>query len=484
VPLNLFGGAGSITPAMLDWIQFTEHDKSHQHLYDFTGNISGTVADLPAGPLDVAVGVEHRHQSAAFTPDPIVSAGLGADIPALPASGHYNVNEVYGELRVPVLKDVPGAYSLEANGAARYSHYSTVGGKATYTVNGLWKPVRDVLFRGAYSTGFRAPTIGELKGQRSRYDLPLVDPCTSDVSGLFQTNPTVKANCIANGVPADGSYAEEPGQLPVLTRGNPNLKPETSKSLNLGAVYSPRLAPNGFASAFSIEGDYHDIKVKKAISALDPSVTLTNCAVHGDPASCALVKRTAKGFVNEIDATLENLASIHVRTFDVSLSYRSPLTGIGKFGLTANGSWLLKYKVVQQNAGIGQFVIDRRGTERGSPDQAYPKFKGNTTLDWTLGNLNASVTGRYIQHVTEFSLTDLGGIAGKRTNVLGSRFYVDAQVNYTLPILDHGVTLTVGGNNLTDRDPPGCFTCSINNFDPTTYDVPGQFFYGRISYKM
>ena len=193
-----------------------------------------------------------------------------------------------------------------------------------------------------------------------------------------------------------GPYAEPPGQLPVITQGNPNLKPETSKSVNLGAVYSPSLAPNGFASALSIEADYHDIKVNNAISSLDPSVTLTNCAVAGDPASCALVKRTRKGFVNEIDATLQNLASIHVRTFDASLSYRSPLTGIGKFGLTANASWLLKYVVVQQNGGIGQFVIDRRGTERGSPDQAYPKFKGNTTLDWTLGSLNASVTGRYI----------------------------------------------------------------------------------------
>ena len=201
MPLNLFGGAGSITQAMLDFIGFTEHDKSQQHLYDFTGNISGTVADLPAGPLDIAVGVEHRHQSASFTPDPIVAAGLGADIPAVPASGRFNVNEIYGEVRIPILKDVPAVYSLEANGAARYSHYSTVGGKATYTINGLWKPVHDVLFRGAYSTGFRAPTIGELNGGRSRYDLPLVDPCTSDVTGLFTTDANVRANCIANGVP-------------------------------------------------------------------------------------------------------------------------------------------------------------------------------------------------------------------------------------------------------------------------------------------
>jgi iron complex outermembrane receptor protein len=480
VPLNLFGGAGSITQAMLDWIGFTEHDKSNQHLYDFTGNISGTVADLPAGPLEIAVGVEHRHQSASFTPDPIVSAGLGADIPSHPASGHYNVNEIYGEVRVPILKDAPLFYSLEANGAARYSHYSTVGGKATYTVNGLWKPVHDLLFRAAYSTGFRAPTIGELKGGRSRYDLPLVDPCTSDVTGLFQTDPTVQANCIANGVPADGSYAEEPGQLPVITQGNPNLKAETSKSINLGAVYSPSWAHNtDFASAFSVEADYHDIKVNKAISALDPGVTLTNCAIHGDPASCALVKRTLKGFVNEIDATLQNLASIHVRTFDANLSYHSPPSSVGKFGLTANGSWLLEYKVVQQNGAIGVFVIDRKGTERGSPDQAYPKFKGNATLDWSLGSIGASVTGRYIHSVHEVDL-----VTGDPANLLGSRFYVDAQINWTPPILDHRIMLTVGGNNLTDKDPPGCFSCSINNYDPTTYDVPGQFFYGRITYKM
>ena len=84
-------------------------------------------------------------------------------------------------------------------------------------------------------------------------------------------------------------------------------------------------------------------------------------------------------------------------------------------------------------------MIDRRGTERGSPDQAYPKFKANTTLDWTLGSFNASVTGRYIQHVTESGSTPFGGITGNLTNVLGSRFYVDAQVNWSPPILDHSL---------------------------------------------
>jgi iron complex outermembrane receptor protein len=469
VPLNLFGGAGSITPAMLNWIGFTEHDKSDQHLWDNSVNVTGPLFDLPAGPLEIALGYEHRYQSASFTPDPIVSAGLGADIPAQPAHGHYNVNEVYGEMRVPILKDVPGFYSLEANGAVRHSHYSTSGGSTTYTINGLWKPIHDLLLRGAYSTGFRAPTLGELFGGRSRFDLPVTDPCTSDPSGQFQTNPTVRANCIAHGVPASGSYAEPPGQLPVITQGNRNLKPETSKSLNIGAVYAHSFAAN----AFSIEGDYHDIKIKNAISALDPNLTLINCAFQGT--GCNLIVRTANGFVNEIDGTLQNLDSIHTRSIDASLSYRSPPTQIGRIGLTANGSWLLKYVLVESN---GFVVIDRRGTERGSPDQAYPKFKGNATLDWALGDFAASVTGRYIQSVSEINPNT--GLP----NILGSRFYVDAQLNWTPAVMDHRITLTVGGNNLTDRDPPGCFTCSINNYDPTSYDVPGQFYYGRISYKM
>jgi iron complex outermembrane receptor protein len=470
VPLNLFGGEGSITQAMLDWIAFTEHDSSNQHLWDYTANLSGPLFDLPAGPLEVAFGAEHRYQSARFTPDPIVSAGLGADIPAQPAKGHYNVNELYGEVRIPVLKGVPGAYSLEANGAVRYSHYSTSGGSTTYTLNGLWKPIHDLLFRASYSTGFRAPTLGELFGGRSRFDLPVTDPCTSDPSGQFQTNATVRANCIANGVPASGSYAEPPGQLPVITQGNAALKPEKSKSLNFGGVLAHNWASSG---SFSIEADYHDIKIKNAISALDPNLTLINCAFQGT--GCNLVIRTANGFVNEIDGTLQNLDSIHTRSIDSTLSYHTPTGPMGRFGVTANGSWLLKYILVESG---GFLTIDRRGTERGSPDQAYPKFKGNVTLDWSLADWGASVTGRYIHSVSE-----INPITGS-PNILASRFYIDAQLNWTPPVLDRRLQLTVGGNNLTDKDPPACFTCSLNNFDPTTYDVPGQFFYGRISYKM
>lgn len=475
VPLNLFGGAGSITPAMLAFIAFTERDKSQQHLYDYTANLSGDIIDLPAGPVGFAVGYEHRIQSASFDPDPIVAAGLGADIPAQPAAGRYNVDEIYGELRIPLLKDKPFFHSLEVNGAVRHSSYSISGSSTTYTGTGLWKPVEDLLLRGSYSTGFRAPSLGELFGGRSRFDLPVTDPCSNIAGSPWQTSATVRTNCIANGVPANGSYAEDPGQLPVITQGNLSLKPEKSRNLLFGAVYAPAWARNGgFAKSFSIEANYYDIRVKKAIGAVDPNLTLNNCALLGDAASCGLVVRTSNGFINEIDGTLQNLDSIRTKGLDVTLNYLTPDTGIGTFGLTANATWLLKYVLSASN---GFVVLDRKGTERGSPDQAFPKFKGNATVNWSIGDFAAAFTGRYIDSVVE-----QGGPTG--TNKLDSRFYGDIQLTFTPSFLDQRFAITAGVNNVFNQDPPACFSCSLNNFDPTTYDVPGQFGYLRVSYKM
>ena len=432
------------------------------------------IFDLPAGPLAVAIGYEHRLQSASFTPDPIVAAGLGADIPAQPASGKYHVDVVFGEVRIPIVKEKPGFYSLEANGAIRHSRYSTSGSSTTYTATGLYKPIQDLLLRGSYATGFRAPSLGELFGGRSRFDLPVNDPCSNIAGSPYQSSAAVRANCTANGVPASGSYAEDPGQVPVITQGNRSLKPETSKSLLLGTVYSPAWARNSFASAFSIELNYYDIKVSKAIAALDANLALNNCALLGDAASCARIIRTGNGFVNEIDGTLQNLDSIKTKGIDLIATYRSRRGPAGTFGLHANASWLLKYVLSASN---GFVVLNRRGTERGSPDQAFPKFKGNATADWTLGDFGASVTGRYIAKVTE--------LKGDGTpHDLGSRFYTDLQLNYTPSVLDRRFALTAGVNNVFDKDPPGCFSCSVNNFDPTTYDVPGQFGYLRVSYKM
>ena len=473
VPLNIFGGMGSITPAMLGFIAFDERARSDQHLQDYSANLSGDLFDLPGGAVGIAVGYEHRYQRGSFTPDPIIQAGLGADIPAQAASGSYNSDEVYGEIRVPLLNDTPFFQQLEFDGAVRYSDYSTGFTNTSLTGTALWKPIRDLLLRGSYAEGFRAPALGELYGAQSRADAPIDDPCTNVAGSPYQTNATVRANCTADGVPASGSYMEpNGGQLPTLTGGNAALSPETSETWLFGAVYSPEWARGGFASALSLEVNYYDIKVDGAIAAINPQVTLTRCAFLADPAACANTTRTASGFVQSIQGLLQNIGQISTRGIDATFTFRSRETGAGIFGLSLNANFLEEYEETFPTAG-GVATIDYRATTRGFPDQSYPKFKSTGVLTWALGGFDASVTGRYIDSVVESD-----------GHVLDDKFYTDFQIGFSPSFMDSAFRLSAGVLNVFDTDPPPCNTCTGPNYDPTTYDIPGQFGYVRLTYRM
>ena len=218
VPFNFFGGAGSITQAMIDYVGFVQHDSSSQRNWDFTANLSGKLFELPGGPLGIAAGIEYRKLTGRFDPDPVVAAGFSSDIPAQPTppSG-YNVKEAYAELNAPILANDPDAELLEINAAARISDYSTFGSTTTFKGGVNWKPIKALRLRGSYAEGFRAPQIGELFGTPSRFDQSISDPCSNDSTAprTFLNDATVKANCIAAGVPANGSYAQANPQISV-----------------------------------------------------------------------------------------------------------------------------------------------------------------------------------------------------------------------------------------------------------------------------
>ncbi|RZM11825.1 MAG: TonB-dependent receptor [Sphingomonas sp.] len=473
VPLNVFGGVGTITPEMLGFIGFDERSRSSQTLNDYTANLSGELFDLPGGPVGIAIGYEHRFQRGSFDPDPIIQAGLGADIPAQAARGQFNVDEIYGEIRLPILKDVPFFSSLELNGAVRHSDYSTFGGNTTLTGGALWKPVSDLLLRGSYAESVRAPSIGELFGAQSRFDQSLADPCSNVAGSPYRASATVRTNCTADGVPASGSYAEPAGQLPVLTGGNTALQPEKSRTLLFGTVYSPRWARGGFLNALSLEFNYYDVKVRDAIAGIPADVLLNRCAFNADALSCAATTRTANGFVSAISGLLLNTGGIRTRGIDGTFNVRTSQTGAGVFGLSVIGNYLLRYQETVP-ATNGSTTTRYTGFERGSPDQAYPRFKGLATIDWAVGPVTASFTGRFIDNVVEI----------QNGTELKERLYGDVQFVFRPSFMEQRLALTLGINNVFDKDPPACFSCSLNNYDPTTYDVPGRFGYVRLSYGL
>ena len=169
VPFNLFGGqgpngTGSFTQDMLDFVTYTQRDFSEQTLKNYAFNIGGDLVDLPAGALGFAAGAEYRDHKGSFRPDPIAARGETAGIPSGGTAGAFDVTEFYGEVNVPLLDGAPAADYLEVNLAVRASDYSTFGSESTYKASGLWRVVPDFSARASFSTGFRAPGIGELFG--------------------------------------------------------------------------------------------------------------------------------------------------------------------------------------------------------------------------------------------------------------------------------------------------------------------------------
>jgi iron complex outermembrane recepter protein len=471
VPFNIFGGAGSITQGMMDYVTFIQNDKSEQSLWDFSANVSGEILDLPGGPLGLATGLEYRKLAGSFDPDSVVSAGFSSDIPAQATKGDYNVKEAYAELNAPLFSGVPGIELLELNGAVRFSDYSTSGSTTTFKGGVNWKPFKDLRFRGSYAEGFRAPTIGELFGTQSRFDQTISDPCSNDSTAAqnFNNNTTVMNNCIAAGVPADGSYAQANPQISVIVGGNEALVPETSKSWVFGGVYSPSFLPRS-----SIEVNHYNIKIDGAIQTVAADVTLTNCVVNDDPAACALLTRAGNGQLTQISGFLVNIAGVETKGWDVNLRFQTEQTSVGRFGFTWNNTLLKNYDVIVPITG-GTQVISREGTEQGSPSQGFPKYKSIGIIDWDMADFGLSLTGRYISKLKE-NVTP--------ANTLNSKFYTDIQGRWTPSWWDNRLGFAVGVNNLFDTKAPGCITCDLNNFDPTMYDLPGRYYYARATIKM
>jgi iron complex outermembrane receptor protein len=475
VPFNMFGGqgngSGTITQAMLDFIRPVLHDTSEQELKDISVNLGGTIVSLPAGGLDFAVGFEHRNQRGFYQPDAIYTAGESAGVPSTPTSGQYDVNEFYGELQVPLLKDRPGADLLQLTAAVRSSDYSTFGTETASKFGLNWRPFKDLLFRGSYSEGIRAPSIGELFGSAARFDETLTDPC-SDYAGVNGGPPApaaIQANCQTLGVP--NTYAQFNSQISVTTGGNRALVPETTNnSYTAGFVYSPRWAGSqSWSDNLSFEFTYFNIDLEKAISALDAQVQINRCVASLDPALCAGISRTPSGVINGFANQLQNIGAIKTKGWDLNIRWSLPELSWGRFGVLWQTNHLNEYtEVIPATNGFQN--VTRVGTEKGDLGAAYPRWKSTLTLDWSRADWGASASARYTGSVRDINGTNLSAAT-----------YVDTQVTWTpSQFMDGNWAISVGANNLFDQDPPPCSTCALNGYDPSAYDVPGVFMYARV----
>ena len=487
VPLNLLGGQGkgrgTITPEMLRWIGFARRDSSEQALKSFIFNVTGDLAELPAGPLAFAAGIERRLQNGRFDPDPVVSAGDTAGQPAQPTAGGFRVTEWYGEIEAPLVSGAIGADLIDISGAIRYFDYSTFDSGTTGKIGVRWRPVPNLLLRATWTEGFRAPSIGELFGGLTRLDAVISDPC----AGFLTTNvgQTVIDNCIAAGVPADGSYTQLGAQISVLSGGNELLEPETSESRTITVAWRPGWAQDlDWIEDLRFELARYDHEVDDAITAYDAQAMLDGCYRERVDAFCRLIQRNDRGGIGQFRNTLFNVGAIRTNGWDFSVAYAGP----SGWRLQWHGTYLAEYtELLKDTEGA---VIETRSLEgETQADRGKPAWKSTLAIDWTRARWNASWTVRYIHGMTERCSDFLDGTPDSLTNLglcsmpdhsdntasrnrLASTTYQDVQASYALPLAKGDVSLVLGVNNLLDRDPSISQSASINGYDASVYDIP------------
>ena len=475
VPLNIFGGAGSITPAMLDWIQPVVRDRSQNELSLFTANLSSDLFNLPAGPVSFATGYEYRKYEGRYDPDPLTVIGHYNGVPSLPTSGSYDVNEAYLELSVPIFAKSAIGEKLDLSLAGRYSDYSTFGGEFTPKYGLRWQVTNDFVLRTSYAEGFRAPSIGELYGSAARADLQLFDPCSIGLGGTApRGNP---ANCAALGVPS--GFQQANSQISVTTGGNAELDPERSRSFSAGFVWSPWFGNDAsWSERFDVEVTFYRHTIEGAIQAINAQTQLDLCVETLDPVYCEGISRASTGAVSSFNNRLTNLGSIKTDGWDVDLFWTFPQSDIGQFKLGWQNTFVGRYEAL---GAAGQRQPQKPGVE--VADSSIPEWTSNATLSWALANWSASWTVRHISELTE----DCGDAVAfpvcsnqqEGTNTLDATTFHDLQVGYKVDWMK-GLQLSAGLNNVFDKDPPICLSCSLNGYDASTYDIPrGRYWYMR-----
>ncbi|WP_329888602.1 TonB-dependent receptor domain-containing protein [Stenotrophomonas sepilia] len=455
----------------------------------YYANIAGSLFTLPAGDLGFALGYEYREDKGSYNPDALSQTGYSTDLAAGPTGGGYDVNEVYLELNVPILADLPGAKELSFNAATRYSKYSTFGDTTNNKFGLKWKPIDQLLVRATYAEGFRAPTIDNLYGGSSQTFAYFTDPCDTSFGSTDQ--PGVAARCAAaigptastfrqlrqGYVPASGPDEQTPDPFNAVS--NPNLTPEKSKSKTVGLVWSPT-----FAQGLNMSLDWWNIKITNTIVTDSPDDQLNDCYVLGIAERCNSFTRDPNRH-NVINLTYapRNAGYQETEGFDFDVAYRFETDSWGTFSANLQNSYVTKNVLKTTNAQqVPVSILNGFGSNF--------RLRSNLVLGWERGDWGVTWGTRYFSSVKErcyysdeCSLPDFGSpdpVRDQPMNKRGSTMFHDVQVSWNAP---WNATIAVGARNVFDHYGPQMYSAPNSQYSYYGgYDI-GRFMYMQYKQK-
>lgn len=443
VPFN-WAGAGSPSAQAIDYVTGDGIASTKMEENFVSGEISGEVyKGWGAGPISVALGFDYRDVATSLESDPLSEAGafnLGNQVGW---EGKYDISEVFGELDIPILADLPFAKALSLNLAGRRTHYSTSGDVTTWKAGVVYQPVQDLRFRTTLSHDIRAPNLFELFSKGRAANQTIEDP---------------------------NFNRQRYSNIPVISSGNPDLEPEVADTFTIGAVYSP-----GWLPGFNASIDYYDITVDGAISNLAFQDILDRCA-QGETALCSFVTRdTTSGLVTRITAPTYGLQTLEQNGIDYEIGYRVPAADWFSWW---QGSLSLRLVAtnLRTSMTLANGAIPRENAGAGS----LPHWKGTFTANYDVGSWKTFLQVRYVGD--KLKSNDYVEGIDIDNNQVRSVAYLDGQISHEI---NANLDLYLNVQNLLDRGPP-IDPGTGNWFVPTNenlYDQIGRMYRVGLRFK-
>jgi outer membrane receptor protein involved in Fe transport len=451
----------------------------------FSGNIDTNLFDLPAGPLAIAAGAEYRKEESSFVQDAAGAANLLFINQIGTRAGSYNVKEAFGEVRVPILRDMPFADELSLEFAGRAADYSTVGKAYQHRTAAVWAPIRDIRIRASQGVAVRAPNIIELYSPQSRSFINTAqDPCDKQVFAVATAAQQAArritcAAAIPNYDPTTFTSNIGPGRpsLPLLLGGNSDLHEEKAHTYELGVVIQPRFAPT-----LQISFDFFKYNLSDQIGTPDLNTLLgplcyNSTQAYASNPYCAMISRDATGKISQVALINQNIARTKVEGLDASIAYAFDTEDLfnadyGRVGLRLDGTDTYRY-AVQGQPGEPYANLANLATT------GVPRWRAEFTGTWEKGPVGLTWVTHYIGSMAS---TNAFPAAALDPYYTGDYFSHDLRATWAF---NDQIDLRAGVLNLTDKKPqqlPETYT-GASSAGAGLYDNRGRFFFVGASLK-
>jgi iron complex outermembrane receptor protein len=460
VPYNPFGTPSAASVRYINVApDGVDGSKANIRQYMFNADLKGSPIDLPAGPLDLAIGANWRRNSYNQLGSPPAQAGLYQT--RNPPSFFIDETtwETYGEIGAPVVKDLPFAKSVDLNAAVRYTDYSITGGATTWKYGGTWDINDMVRLRATRSQDIRAPNFTELNLLPTSSATNLQNP----ISGISQR--------VSN----------------IQTTGNPNLKPEIAENMTAGIVFQPTF---DFLSGFRASADYYRIRISGQIAAVGAQDVINRCLNLKLQDFCDQLTFSGTDITKTFGISNIHLFSVNLNAeiqdgwdFNISQHFVLDAIGIpGSFDVSALGSYINEQRTLQSQSDGTVISTNFADTT------TAPRWAWNVNFTYILERLTANLQMRYYSPI-KYSTTNIGpddrnfspsSPISINRNIWPAAITWNLHLAYDVIQEPDGRDLQVYLNvdNLLDKNPPIIWWFVSN------YDVVGRYFKVGIRYTM